>query len=282
MILSFALSRGVTGPLNELVAAARTMGSGNLESPIPALGVDEVGFLARTLEESRQRLAERDKAQRAMVAGIAHEIRNPLGGIQIYVELLEGDPALSDAQRERVKKILLEIHRLGAIVEEFLAYARPQLPVRESFDPGGIVGETVDLLSALAGERRVRISPHPPSAPVRVSADSGQIRQTLLNLVRNSVEACPPGGEVRIAWEAEGDGIVLSVEDDGPGIPPADRSRIFEPFFSTKSDGAGLGLPIVRRLIEQNGGRIALDEERQRGCRFTMRLARAAKGDGLA
>ena len=257
------------------------MGSGNLEQPISTLGSDEVGFLARTLEESRKRLAERDKAQRAMVAGIAHEIRNPLGGIQIYVELLENDPSLSVAQRERVRKILKEIHRLGEIVEEFLAYARPQLPVRECFDPRGIVRETVDLMAGLLGERDVRVSVRPSSPPALVAADSGQIRQALLNLVRNAAEASPAKGEIRISWEREGESVVISIEDDGPGIPAPDRSRVFEPFFSTKSEGAGLGLPIVRRLVDQNGGRITLEEGPLKGCRFTIRLA-AAKGEGLA
>ncbi len=281
-ILSFGLARGLTGPLNDLVEAARAMGSGNLEKPIPDLGADEVGFLAQTLEESRERLAERDKAQRAMVAGIAHEIRNPLGGIQIYVELLQSDPALSSAQKERVGKVLKEIHRLGEIVEEFLAYARPQVPVRESFDPRGIVGETVELLQGLAAEQQVRISVRPPSAATRVSADSGQIRQALLNLVRNAVEASPPGSEIRISWGKEGDSVAISVEDDGPGIPQTERARIFDPFFSTKSEGAGLGLPIVRRLCDQNGGRITLDEGPEKGCRFTIRLAAAVKGERLA
>lgn len=281
-IFSFGLARGLTGPLGDLVEAARGMGSGNLDRPIPQLGSDEVGFLARTLEQSRERLAERDKTQRALVAGIAHEIRNPLGGIQIYVELLDSDPSLSASQKERVRKILREIHRLGEIVEEFLAYARPQVPMTGSFDPKGVVEETVDLMSGIAGERGIRISVRTPAVSSWAIADSGQIRQALLNLVRNAAEASRPGGEVRISWEGDGDSVAISVEDDGPGIAPSDRVRVFEPFFSTKSDGAGLGLPIVRRLIEQNGGRISLEDGREGGCRFTIQLAATAKGEGLA
>jgi len=281
-ILSFGLARGLTRPLGDLVDAARAMGSGNLDRPIPALGADEVGFLARTLEESRARLDERDRAQRAMVAGIAHEVRNPLGGIQIYVELLENDPVLSDAQRERVHKILKEIHRLGDIVEEFLTYARPQPPVRASFDPRGIVGETVDLLAGLAAQRDVRLGMRPPAAPAIALADSAQIRQALLNLVRNAAEASPAGAEVKIAWHPDEDAVVISVEDEGPGIPPEESEHIFEPFFSTKANGAGLGLPIVRHIVEQNGGRITLEQAHGGGCRFTIRLTAAAKGDGLA
>ena len=124
--LSIGLARGLTRPLGDLVEAARSMGSGDLDRAIPIGRADEVGFLARTLEEARGRLAERDRTLRAMVAGIAHEVRNPLGGIQIYAELLENDATLSQQQKERIRKILREIHRLGEIVEEFLTYARPQ------------------------------------------------------------------------------------------------------------------------------------------------------------
>jgi signal transduction histidine kinase len=271
-VLSFGLARGLTRPLGDLVTAARAMGSGNLDRPIPQLGGDEVGFLARTLEESRASLAERDRTQRAMVAGIAHEIRNPLGGIQIYVELLENDPSLSLTQRERVSKILREIHRLGGIIEEFLAYARPQNPVRAGFDPRGIIGETFDLMSGLALSREVRLVALPPAGTIIALADPGQIRQALLNLVRNAIEASPAMGEVTIGWDRQDGRVRISVTDHGAGIAPADRERVFEPFFSTKAEGAGLGLSIVRHMVGQNGGSILLESADGGGSRFLILL----------
>ncbi|MBD3161995.1 MAG: HAMP domain-containing protein [Candidatus Eisenbacteria bacterium] len=276
-LLGFGLARGLTRPLARLVEAARALGRGDLDRPIPVGRADEVGFLARTLEEDRGRLAERDRSLRAMVAGIAHEVRNPLGGIQIYAELLEGDPKLTEAQRERVRKVLGEIRRLGEIVEEFLSYARPQAPEKSAVDPGGPVQETVELLSGLLEERGVRIDLQPPESEIRVRVDPGQLRQILLNLVRNAVEAVPPGGGVRVRWEEQGPTVAVVVEDDGPGIPLDRREQVFEPFFTTKPEGAGLGLSIVRHLVEQNGGRISLERADGGGSRFTIRFE-AEKG----
>jgi signal transduction histidine kinase len=271
-VLSVGLARGLTRPIGELVDAARAMGSGDLDRPIPVGRPDEVGFLARTLEEARGRLAERDRTLRAMVAGIAHEVRNPLGGIQIYAELLENDASLTGWQRERVRKVLREIRRLGEIVEEFLAYARPQAPERQTFDPDGIVGETIDLLAGVIEERGVGVSLHRPGQPTQVIADPGQVRQILLNLVRNALDASPRGTTVSVGWEEQGPTVVLWVEDRGPGIPPEQRERVFEPFYTTKAEGAGLGLSIVRHLTEQNGGRISHERPHGGGCRFTVRL----------
>jgi signal transduction histidine kinase len=277
-LLSVALARSLTRPIGDLVTAARMMGGGDLDRAIPVGRADEIGFLARTLEEARARLAERDRLLRAMVAGVAHEVRNPLGGIQIYTELLERDSGLNAAQRERVLKILREIHRLGEIVDEFLSYARPQAPVRVEFEPSSIVREAVDLLAGRASERAQHVEVRAPGGDLLVRADPGQLRQVLLNLVRNALDASPPGGKVRIAWDAQGPTVAFSVEDDGPGIPQEHREKVFEPFFTTKADGAGLGLSIVRHLTEQNGGRVSLERAHGGGCRFVLRLEGATAG----
>jgi len=273
-VLSFGIARSVTRPLGDLVQAARAMGSGDLSHPIPAGRPDEIGFLARTLDEARERLSERDRTLRAMVAGIAHEVRNPLGGIQIYAELLDGDEGLTGGQRERVRRVLKEIRRLGDIVEEFLTYARPQAPQRQSFDPSGLVEEAVDLLAGHREERGVRIEIGAPTEPARVVVDPGQLRQILLNLIRNAIEASPRDAAVQVGWEVHGPTAAIWVEDHGPGIPQEQRDRVFEPFYTTKAAGAGLGLSIVKHLVEQNGGRVSHERPHGGGCRFTVRLER--------
>jgi signal transduction histidine kinase len=177
-----------------------------------------------------------------------------------------------------VGKILREIHRLGEIVEEFLAYARPQASVRVAFDPSGIAQETADLLSDLSRERGVAIEIRSPAGAVQVLADPGQLRQVLLNLVRNAIEASSAGERVRLAWDAQGPTVAVTVEDEGPGIPFDQRERVFEPFYTTKPDGAGLGLSIVRHLAEQNGGRVSIERSHGGGCRFAVRLEGAGTG----
>ncbi|MDM7917137.1 MAG: HAMP domain-containing sensor histidine kinase, partial [Candidatus Eisenbacteria bacterium] len=281
-LLSLGLARSLTRPLGDLVGAARALGGGDLDRPIPVGRPDEIGFLARTLEEARSRLAERDRALRAMVAGIAHEVRNPLGGIQIYAELLEADTRLNDAQRERVRKVLREIHRLGEIVEQFLAYARPQAPERAIVQPGDVAAEAIDLLSGVLAERGARVEIVRPAEAAPLLADPGQLRQVLLNLIRNAADASPEGGVIRVGWEAQGPTIRLWVEDQGPGIPADQRDRVFEPFYTTKASGAGLGLSIVRHLTEQNGGQVSVERAERGGCRFVLRFERPREGERVA
>jgi signal transduction histidine kinase len=145
-------------------------------------------------------------------------------------------------------------------------------------DPAGIVQETVDLLAGLLGEREVEVVQQPPGGPVTVLVDPGQLRQILLNLVRNAAEASPRGGTVQVGWDRQGTSVAITVEDQGPGVPLERREQVFEPFFTTKSSGAGLGLSIVRHLSEQNGGQVSLDRARGGGCRFTVRLETAKEG----
>jgi signal transduction histidine kinase len=167
-------------------------------------------------------------------------------------------------------------------VEEFLAYARPQAPERQAFDPAGIVGEAVDLLAGIVAEQGVDVTIHPPERATGVVADPGQFRQILLNLVRNALEAAPRGSNIAVAWETQGPTVALWVEDRGPGIPSEQRERVFEPFFTTKAEGAGLGLSIVRHLAEQNGARINHERPHGGGCRFTLRMETPKEGDRVA
>ena len=113
-------------------------------------------------------------------------------------------------------------------------------------------------------------------------ADPGQVRQILLNLLRNALEASPRGTGVVVGWEAQGPTVALWVEDRGPGIPAEQRERVFEPFFTTKAEGAGLGLSIVRHLAEQNGARISHERPHGGGCRFTLRMETPKEGGGVA
>ena len=149
-LLAAPLARTLTGPLGKIIPWARSLGAGDLTQPAPVAGRDEIGFLAGTLEQMRLGLVARDREQRAMVAGVAHEIRNPLGGIRLYAEILSADTSTGTAARERLGKMIREMDRLGAIVDEFLLFARPAVAAPELVDLAEVGAEILDAV-ALAG-----------------------------------------------------------------------------------------------------------------------------------
>lgn len=271
-LLAAPLSRTLTGPLGKIVPWARSLGAGDLSRPAPAAGRDEVGLLVGTLEQMRLGLEASDREQRAMVAGVAHEIRNPLGGIRLYAEILTADPATGEAARERLGKMLREMDRLGAIVDEFLLFARPAVAAPEPVDLVEVGVEILDAVAPQAQRRDIRCVLESAEAATAVAwVDPNHLRQVLRNLVLNAVEAGPAGSLVRVAVEHGAPGILrVSVEDQGPGITPEAHDRIFEPFYTTKAAGAGLGLAIVRRLCHLNGGSVEAGTAAGGGARFTV------------
>jgi two-component system sensor histidine kinase PilS (NtrC family) len=213
-----------------------------------------------------------------VAAGLAHELRNPLASISGCVELLGGAQGLS-AEDQRVMGIVLrETARLDQLLGRFLEFTRPAPPQRRPADLAQVLGETLDVFAADPGAAGLRLER--ALAPAPVSCDPDQLRQVAWNLVANAGQACRGAGRpgtVRVACTpAPGGGATLSVEDDGPGIPPAELSRIFTPFFTTKAEGTGLGLAVVQRIVDAHGGSVEVDSAPGRGARFTVRLPGAS------
>ncbi|MCA9729345.1 MAG: HAMP domain-containing protein [Candidatus Eisenbacteria bacterium] len=273
LILAAFLARGLTRPLERLVVWARRLGSGDLSHPVPVEGRDEIGVLGLTLEQMRVHLESQDRELRAMVAGVAHEIRNPLAGIKLYADLLASDAALAESQRTRVEKVRREMDQLARIVDEFLLFARPAHPSPESIDLLHVIEEVIGVMGPRAASRAVSLEmvPGPQSCPVHF--DPTHLRQVLQNLIGNGLEAVEPGGTVRITWRSESQ-VQVDVEDDGPGISAEVRERIFEPFFTTKPTGAGLGLPIVQRLALLNQARLEVGRSDLGGTRMRLGMPR--------
>jgi len=278
-LLGIAFSRRITQPLTQLANAAKAIGRGRYEEPIPSTGRDEVAFLGQTLEEMRRAIVARDTRQKAMLAGIAHEIRNPLGGIELFAGLLHS--ALGDGEAKALAgqahagKILKEVHRLKRIVSDFLEYARPAQPKREKCSLGEIVAEVQSLL----GEelRGVRVHSEVP-ASLQAHVDPGHLRQVLLNLFRNSAQAMKALSgprEIRVVAHLNASRVVMRIEDTGPGIPAEYREHLFEPFFTTREQGTGLGLAIAKSRIEENGGAIRLVTAENSGAAFEIELPAA-------
>jgi signal transduction histidine kinase len=262
LLAAVLVAARITGPLGRLARAAERIGRGDLRAAVPVETRDEVGLLAERLDEMRAALSARDERLQMMLAGIAHEVRNPLGGLELYAGLLrEGlGPEGHPERLAEVKRIEREIGYLKVVVTDFLEYARRPAPQPEPFVARALLEEVAEICAA-----RVRLD-----APGDLIAlgDRAQLRRALLNLARNAVTAAGPQGEVVLAARAAGDRVEWEVRDSGAGVPDELREKIFAPFFTTREKGTGLGLAFVREIARDHGADIALDRAPEGGARF--------------
>jgi signal transduction histidine kinase len=227
----------------------------------------------------KNRLLERKKRLAAlgeMAAGLAHEIRNPLGGIQLYASLLAQDVADRADSFQLVQKISGGVRRLEALVGQVLQFSREIHVSIESVDLAEVVDQAVELAAGRTAERCVACRVEGPR-PLNVLADPLLLGQALLNLLLNAAEAAPEGGTVHVRYGPPSDGngsgqFRLEVCDDGPGIAPHVLDKIFNPFFTTKDTGTGLGLAIVHRVVEAHDGTILATNAEGGGARFEIRV----------
>lgn len=256
VIVGFVFARSLSNPIGKLVSSAERMERGDLGEPVAVDSRDEIGYLGHALENMRRGIVRRDRHLRTMLAGVAHEIRNPLGGIEIFAGLLRDEMDEEDGRRSHLEKIIREVQHLKTIINEFLIYARPRQAVVEPFGLREVVDDVLFLLAGDARERDVRIQVEMAEPDIAIYADVEQIKRALLNLIKNGVQASPPGARVEVrAQEAQGKARIM-VKDFGAGIHPDHLKQIFDPFFTTKGSGAGLGLSIVRSIVEENEGEI--------------------------
>lgn len=236
----------------------------------------------RQLEE---RLHRRDRlaSMGEMVGGIAHEIRNPLGSVELFASMLRQDLAQDPVHRSYAEHISLAVQAMDRLLSNLLTYTKPAKPRREQHPPEALVRDTLTMAAhALAGAKIDTVL-RLESAPPTVWGDGAQIRQILLNLVLNAVEAMPQGGTLTITVAAEKEApdsqpvVWFVVADTGKGIKPAYLSRLFDPFFTTRQEGTGLGLAIVHALVEGHRGRIEVSSRVRKGTVFTVTLPQDVK-----
>jgi signal transduction histidine kinase len=270
--LALLLSKTITRPIARLVRSSEQIGRGRYDDPIPTLGKSEIGVLSETMESMRVNVVERERALKAMVAGVAHEIRNPLGGIQLFVGLLGEETANLPAAKMHVEKIGREVRYLNDIVDHFLEYARPNDPHREACGLLPILREIAVWMKPELSRRSITISL--PDGNWTACVDPNHFKRMSLNLIQNAVQAMPEGGRISIRVRTDGASLQLEFSDTGGGIPSENRDRIFSPFFTTREKGTGLGLSIVRQLAEANGGRVSLLKSDEKGTVFELELLR--------
>lgn len=218
---------------------------------------------------------ERLSALGNLAATVAHEIRNPLNAISMGLQRLkvEFQPTDDQEQYSRVTELMLgEVHRLNSIVEQFLSLARPLEIKPEALRVQDLLNELATLVEGEAQQSKVQIRVVAPLTLPPLKADREYLRQTLLNLILNGLQAMPEGGTLTLKANTSNGNFLISVTDTGIGIAPENRRRIFEPYFTTKAKGSGLGLAIARRIIEAHGGTITVSSETDQGCCFQICL----------
>jgi signal transduction histidine kinase len=276
LLVTQVLARGMTSPLREMTAAARRMATGDYSRRVRATSGDEVGELGRAFNAMAAELATVDRQRRDLVANVSHELRTPVSALQAVLEnLVDG---VAEPDEATLQAALQQTERLGRLVTDLLDLSR----VDAGITP--LVVETVEVerfLNEVVAEARlaertvdyvVRVDP----PDMLVHADRSRLHQLVGNLLDNAARHSPPGGAVTVEARAEDGGAVLEVTDEGPGIPPADRSRVFERFTtgSAQDGGTGLGLAIARWVTQLHGGLIEVAEPDSpgQGCRIRATL----------
>ena len=239
---------------------------------------ETVQLLRHELSEKNRQLERRNRlaALGEMAAGMAHEIRNPLGGIQLYSSMLAKDLADRPEALQIVKKISGGVRRLEALVSQVLQFTREIRASVTQMDLAEVVEQAIELASQQLSSRNVRCTMTGPQ-PMPVMADGLLIGQAVLNLILNAAEAIEGGGEISVTFsappsESDAKQFHLIVRDSGPGIPSHILDRIFNPFFTTKETGTGLGLAIVHRVVEAHDGTILASNMDGGGARFEIRI----------
>jgi signal transduction histidine kinase len=285
LVSARTVGRMIVTPVRKLLDGTRQVGLGNLEVRIDHPSRDEMktlidGFnaMVRSLKSHQAELAEMSKkaAWAEMARKVAHEVKNPLTPIQLSAEHLirvfeDKNPDFEKALRESVSYITSEVENLRRIARDFLESSRQAQVVREPFDVLEAARETLQPFREVLADR-IAVREDVQGDGFRVRGDRVRFKLALRNLVINAIEAIPGPGTITLGLARAGRQILVRIEDDGPGMPPDVRERIFEPYFSTKETGTGLGLPLAKRIIEDQGGTIEVWSEPGRGTRIVLRL----------
>lgn len=282
ILVTAALTRSITRPLLQLVEGTQRLAKGDFQhSLLIPEGIEEVAFLAAEIDKMRAKIAafqermierleesekkrienERLAAIGTLASTLAHEIRNPLNGMSLLLSRLElsrNAPNGADVAAGVVRDLRGEIGRLDRLVSDILDYARPVAVAAREVDLRQIVDSTLEIYRGVLDEKKIVCAVAMPLTPVKLLADPDKLKQCLVNLVQNAIDAVAEGGHIEIETKVGDETIEVLVRDDGIGLPQGSESRLFDLFFTTKEAGTGLGLTTVKKIVDAHGGQIAL------------------------
>jgi nitrogen fixation/metabolism regulation signal transduction histidine kinase len=285
----FILNR-MNQPLRRLISAANRVASGDLDVQLPVRSHDEVGKLTASFNVMTQKLAEQQSLEEKLrglerrsilaetASSLAHEIRNPLNLINLTADHLsqQFQPEKEESRQvyhDLIRGLKAEVKQLNQMVNEFLNVGRPAQMKRSRFAWAELLDQVQRSTKHQLTSKGVTLE-SPGPADLWITADKEQMKLALLNLILNAIEAVSQNGRIQVVAEevSESGEILISIQDDGPGIAAEDLSRIFEPYFTKRPGGTGLGLALVRRIVEEHGGKIQAANLPEGGARFEIRL----------
>ena len=277
-------------PLEELKKTIARVGEGDFSARVKfAKRNDDVGQLGRQFNEMIEQLAQnRAEIERLhqfemaraehlatigeLAAGIAHEIRNPLAGIAGVVEVMGRELPKESSSRTVLPEVQSEINHIQTILNDLLAYARPRPPEFHPADLNATVEQAVFLARQQVRTKPIEITFVPGQKLPRISHDPVQIQQVTLNLLLNGIQAIHGQGQIDVVLRQEAESAVIRIRDTGKGIPRDSLAKIFKPFFTTRKEGTGLGLPLAKGIVESHKGKIEVTSEPGQGAQFEVWL----------
>jgi signal transduction histidine kinase len=303
-------SRDLIRPIERIAEAAGQVAEGDLSVKVPVDRADEIGQLAVTFNRMTEKLKERQELETRLIraekraeighlaSGLAHEIKNPLNSLSLGLDVLRrrhspADPSAATDYTTRIQGLRSEIDRLASLINSFLAFGRPLALNRANVAIAEVVRSCLEGMEETASRAHITFEPHIEDEPGEGPFDGSLLKSVIWNLMQNGIQAMErSGGTLAISLRrmppviGPGEEFELVIEDTGPGIAPTDLQQLFEPYFSRKEGGVGLGLAMTRRIVEEHGGRIwAENRDPGPGARFIVRLAahgKAATSGNLA
>jgi len=254
--VSLLFARRLVRPIRRLSKSASLIGEGQYQVPIEAETRDEIGFLAETLNHMRLRIIERDRYLQMIQRGIAHEVRNPLGGMELYCDILQEELAERPDLKKHVDKIRRELRGLEAVVNEFLDFTRETVPDIRPVILGEFISELLLPYAGMCETQKICIEKKVDLKIDKALFDPDLTRRLLHNLILNAIQAMPQGGRLDLTIFKDETDLIFEISDTGVGIPDAVKESIFTPFVTTKDKGTGLGLPFAQKIVESHGGTI--------------------------
>ncbi len=281
VLISLLVSSRISKPITALTQFTRRFSQDRKLPTAPPSQGGEVGELTEAfintvhaLEQSRSDLVRASKLAvlGELAAVMAHEIRTPIGILRSSAQMLAREPGLSAEAKELTSFIESETERLNRLVSTLLDSARPRTPLLYPVNFGNIVQHCIDLLASQAEKKGIRITRQLPDHPIDIACDAEQMTQVLLNLLLNALQMLSAGGQIAVACRVADGTLIVEIGDNGPGIPPENRSRVFDPFFTKREGGVGLGLAVVQQIVQAHDGHIRVAQSPLGGALFIITL----------
>jgi signal transduction histidine kinase len=260
IILSWFVAQSISKPVDSLVKFSSEIGKGNLSFPTPGNLKGEMSILSNALEKMRNDLSTSQKDKENMLAQIAHEIRNPLGGIELLANLTKEDLNKGNKNPEYIERILKEINGLKTLISVFLDYSRPAAANQSWVNIQRLILEIKNLIQDKLKDKNIQLTYEDNIK--NIYFDEEHLKHIIMNLLYNSIESVSNNGRINIEVKQENNKWEIIISDNGNGMQTADFSKIFEPFYTTKKNGTGLGLSICKKLSHENNAELIFEKNK--------------------